>query len=199
MQFWPTIDDYNEEFSVPMNYIQEDDAFPNMKQLLTGLNRDEGTWLLLFIKPELFRNNTFPQLKTRSETREYFVKLWKNRSDFPENAAALAAEGFIRGPEIDSPLNNIRRLAGVLGDYLLVCPTIFLADEMIARNKTVYMYLFDHRPKSSKFNEWMGVIHYEEVPFVFGYPLRKPKLYNEQDIEFSKRIMKIWSHFAKYG
>jgi acetylcholinesterase/cholinesterase len=195
----PTLDDYYEEFSAPMDYIQEDDAFPNMKELLTGLNRDEGTLFLLITNPELFRNNTFPQLKTKSETREYFVKLSTNRSDFSEKTASFAAEGFIRGPEIDSPLNNIRRLAGVLGDFLVVCPTIFLADEMIARNKTVYMYFFDHRPKSSKFDEWLGVVHYEEVPFVFGYPLRKPKLYNEQDIEFSKRIMKIWSHFAKYG
>ncbi len=195
----PSIDGFYEDIESPMNTIEDTDAFSNMKELMSGVVKNEGTLFLLMMNPKLFQKNTYPQLRTLKKTRKMFIDLAKNKSDISEEMVKTSAESFITGSERDSPLNNIQRLANAFGDIIINCPTVFLADEMINRNKTVYMYSFNHRPKSSKFGDWLGVVHYEEVPFVFGYPLRKTNIYSKQDIVFSERIMKIWTHFAKTG
>lgn len=199
MPFMPSVDSYYEDLDLPINYIQEDNAFSNMKELMSGIVKDEGTFFLLMMNPKLFKKQSYPQLNTLSETRQLLKDLVKNKTDFPEAKIQILANSFIDGPERDSPKNNIERLARALGDFIINCPTFYLADEMVARNKTVYMYLFNHRPKTSKLGEWLGVVHYEEVPYLFGYPLRNPELNSKQDIIFSERMMKIWSHFAKTG
>jgi acetylcholinesterase/cholinesterase len=199
MPFMPTTDGYYEDIESAIDYLEGVNAFSNIKELMTGLVKDEGTIFPIMLNSKLFQNHTYPQIRNLTETRQLFIELAHNETDIPKSMISYAAESFIKGPKRDSPLKNIQRLSQALGDFIIVCPTLYLADEMIDRNKTVYMYSFNYRPKSSRFDEWMGVIHYEEVPFVFGYPLRKPKQYNKQDIEFSKKIMKIWTHFAKTG
>jgi len=44
-------------------------------------------------------------------------------------------------------------------------------------------------------NEWQGVCHGADIPFVFGLPV----LRLDKDKEFSKLIRNIWSHFATTG
>jgi len=170
-----------------------------MKELLAGLVPNEGAWILHVTSPQLYQRHTFPQMKTLEETRSMFIKYSVEKIGLPPKISTLVANSLITGLESDSPINNMKKLSDALGDNSITCPTIYMADEFVARNKTVYMYLFDHKSKNNKFGDWQGVSHYEEVPFVFGYPLRKTKLYSKQDIELSKRIMKIWSHFAKTG
>ena len=195
----PTLDSYHEDITPPMEYITEDDAYPNMKELMTGLVRNEGSFFVYILNPSLFKKNSYPELKTLKETREMFINLIKNKTDIKEDLLTFVANSYITGPKSDSPKKNIERLIDAFGNAVINCPTIFLADELVARNKSVYMYLYDHRPKSSQFGEWLGTVHYTEVPFVFGYPLRRAKQYTPFDIEFSKRIMKSWTHFAKTG
>jgi len=45
----------------------------------------------------------------------------------------------------------------------------------------------------------MGVLHFDEVPFVFGAPLRYSELYTPEEVELSKRIIQTWTTFAKQG
>jgi len=170
-----------------------------MKEILSGAVKDEGTFFARFMNPELFKKDSYPELRTLTQTRQMYIDLGVNRSHFSEKLITITAENLIDGPEKDSTPNNIERLTDALGDLTITCPTVYFADQFLAKNKTVYMYLFSHRPKSSKNGHWLGVAHYEEVPFVFGYPLKKPELYSREDVILSERIMKIWSHFAKTG
>ena len=195
----PSLDSYYEDIEPPMDYIFEENAYSNMKELLTGLVRNEGSFFIYILNPNLFKKDSYPELKTLEETREMFVNLIKNKTDIKEDLLKFVAKSYINGPNSDSSDRNIERLIDAFGNAVINCPTIFLADEMAARNKSVYMYLYEHRPKSSQYGEWLGTVHYSEVPFVFGYPLRRPELFSELDMEFSKRIMKSWAHFAKTG
>ena len=195
----PSLDSYYEDIEPPMEYISEENSYSNMKELLTGLVRNEGSFFVYIFNPLLFRKNSYPDLKTLEETRQMFINLLKNKTQINEVLLKFIANNLINGPATDSPQNNLQRLIDAFGNAVMNCPTIFLADELVAKNKTVYMYLYDHRPKSSQYGEWLGTVHYTEVPFVFGYPLRRPDLFSRVDMEFSKRLMKTWTHFAKTG
>ncbi|CAG2171018.1 unnamed protein product [Oppiella nova] len=199
MAFMPSIDSYYEDISSPVDYLLEDNSYSNVNELLTGLVRNEGSFFVYILNPNIFKLDSYPELRTLQETREMFINLVKNRTDIREDMLSFVAKNYIKGPQSDSPEKNIERLIEAFGNSVMNCPTIYLADELVARNKTVYMYLYDHRPKSSQFGEWLGTVHYTDVPFVFGYPLRRTETHSKLDIEFSKRIMKNWSHFAKTG
>ena len=195
----PTPNGAFNDVNSPGNLLNDRNLFANMKELLAGLVPNEGSWLMHASSPQIFRRHTYPQLHTIDETRNMFVWYLTEKVGITANIAPLIANSMITGSEIDTPLNNINKLSQAMGDNSISCPTIYMADEMSARNKTVYMYLFDHKSNATKFGDWQGVSHYEEVPFVFGYPLRRKQLYSKDDITLSKRLMKIWSHFAKTG
>ena len=66
----------------------------------------------------------------------------------------------------------------------------------------VYMYEFAHRAKSRPSTEpWMGAVHGENVPFVFGFPLlpRALPYYSEGDRNVSLLIITMYANFARSG
>jgi len=76
---------------------------------------------------------------------------------------------------------------------------IFLSSEKFAeKNRTSYFYFFTHRSNAAR-GDWFGTTHADELPYVFGHPLRYPYKYSGADIDFSKVIMLIWTTFAKTG
>lgn len=92
------------------------------------------------------------------------------------------------------------QLSTLIGDFLFKCPVIKFANALTQwqnQNITVYMYYFTER--SGLLPQWIGSSHFEEVQFVFGLPLRYQNLYSKKQIEFSRRIIKTWTHFAKTG
>lgn len=68
--------------------------------------------------------------------------------------------------------------------------------------------MFNHTAVFSSLPEWIGVIHGQDVPFVFGAPfvnIPEPYInmlatkYSNTDKGMSLYIMKLWTDFAKYG
>jgi len=55
------------------------------------------------------------------------------------------------------------------------------------------------RTSTNVWGEWMGVMHGDEVEYVFGHPLNKSLTYNEKERELSYRIIKHFSQFAYTG
>ena len=45
----------------------------------------------------------------------------------------------------------------------------------------------------------MGVMHADEVEYVFGHPLNTSRDYTASERELSRRVMKYFSTFAKTG
>ena len=45
----------------------------------------------------------------------------------------------------------------------------------------------------------MGVLHGDEIDYVFGNPLNQSRRYTNDEADLSRRIMKHYAHFAKHG
>ncbi|KAL1140823.1 hypothetical protein AAG570_000751 [Ranatra chinensis] len=63
----------------------------------------------------------------------------------------------------------------------------------------VYMYYFKHRSLNNPWPSWTGVLHGDEISYVFGEPLNPAKNYHTLEVELSKRVMNYWANFAKTG
>jgi len=102
--------------------------------------------------------------------------------------------------------NPIRRSAVYsLSDYIFVCPTILFGG-YYAKNALptgeVYQYRLTYASTQSisKNSVWAGAAHADDLPLVFGHPFRSLErfLWSDDDRKLSKKIMDIWTHFAKY-
>lgn len=93
-----------------------------------------------------------------------------------------------------------QKLAKILGDFIFACPTIKFANKVSeAYPENVYFYKFSHRSRANQWPSWMGVIHGQEIEFVFGSPLLNPDLYDSNDVFTSRNIMSYWANFARNG
>ncbi len=190
--------------TIPSEYVE---YFPNeensnityeQKDFLIGFNKDEGNLILHLSYPENYTRDTVPVMKTLEEAKNA-ITLMAVDGGFPETQAKSMASVLLKGNETDSPENWARKIGSVFGDIMFICPTVRFADKFSNLNKTVYMYIFTQRAHNSVWGKWMGVTHHDELNFVFGVPLRYPNMFDGNDINLSKRIIKTWAHFAKTG
>ena len=63
----------------------------------------------------------------------------------------------------------------------------------------VFQYYYDHRASNHPWPNWTGVLHGDEINFVFGEPLNRSLDYNDEEKAFAKDVMTFWSNFAKTG
>ncbi|CAB0032511.1 unnamed protein product [Trichogramma brassicae] len=59
----------------------------------------------------------------------------------------------------------------------------------------------DARCKSSTnvWGDWMGVMHGDEIEYVFGHPLNTSVEYTERERDLANRMIMIYSNFARHG
>ena len=89
-----------------------------------------------------------------------------------------------------------------LGDLIAKCPTYLFAKRYAEHSSTqtnVYFYELTHILKQIKPGLDLGIYHSADNDFVFGLSLVKPNTTSEENIRFTKEVMKYWTHFAKYG
>lgn len=87
-------------------------------------------------------------------------------------------------------------------DYQSFKETVFLFSSFCRyaeEGNNVYMYLYTHRSKGNPWPNWTGVMHGDEINYVFGEPLNPGLNYTDEEKGFSKKIMKYWTNFAKTG
>ncbi|XP_025017411.1 acetylcholinesterase-like [Tetranychus urticae] len=104
--------------------------------------------------------------------------------------------------------NDVNLLAGAERDEGngLVCGTYKFAHLKASTSATgTYACIHTQAPMKGLFdNPSCGrsvdkVCHNDEIPFIFGAPLREPQNYDSDDIELSIQMMKIWGEFARSG
>ncbi|CAL1292752.1 unnamed protein product [Larinioides sclopetarius] len=190
--FWPQ---YGDDLfpSTSLDDMREGN-FHNVS-ILIGNTRDEGSFFMTTTHPEIFG---FFGEKNTEINKTYGAQMIRNffsNYDDPEKYAKYYLESVP-----DSDYNAIRRQAyTAAGDSILLCPSVYFAESYAERKNDVYFYFFIHRPSNSVWAPWMGVGHFEEIQFVFGRPILNPELYEPNEIELSKRMIEIWTHFAKDG
>ena len=91
-------------------------------------------------------------------------------------------------------------LSGVLGDFVLSCPTRRAAQHGVAAHgRNIFVYYFSHTPNASANQpdtEQYGAFHGSEVPFVFYDTF---ELMDEGERALSRRMVQYWINFANTG
>ncbi|CAH0725322.1 unnamed protein product, partial [Brenthis ino] len=90
-------------------------------------------------------------------------------------------------------------IADVVGDYFFVCPTNYFAEILADSGVDVYYYYFTHRTSTSLWGEWMGVMHGDEMEYVFGHPLNMSLQYHTRERDLAAHIMQSFTRFALTG
>ncbi|KAF4525881.1 hypothetical protein B566_EDAN014658 [Ephemera danica] len=75
---------------------------------------------------------------------------------------------------------NQKMIGDVVGDYFFICPTNHFANTLAEHGVPVYYYYFTQRSTTSMWGDWMGVMHGDEIDYVFGRPL-EPRPTSDED------------------
>ncbi|XP_042203006.1 acetylcholinesterase-like [Homarus americanus] len=94
---------------------------------------------------------------------------------------------------------NQKAVADVVGDYFFICPSNLFAYLYSEAGGTVYYYFFTHRTTVNPWGTWMGVLHADEIDYVFGLPLNRSLGYSDIEEDLSRRIMGYYKKFAATG
>ena len=97
------------------------------------------------------------------------------------------------------PRKNRDALDRMVGDYAFTCPVVDFAHRFAETGNNVYFYYFNERASNNPWPTWTGVLHGDEIAFIFGDPLNKSRNYDSQEVALSKRMMSYWANFAKTG
>uniref|UniRef100_A0A182J9S0 Carboxylesterase type B domain-containing protein n=1 Tax=Anopheles atroparvus TaxID=41427 RepID=A0A182J9S0_ANOAO len=163
--------------------------------ILTGSNTEEGYYFIIYYLTELLRKE-----EGVTVTREEFLQAVRELNPYVNGAArqAIVFE-YTDWTEPDNPNSNRDALDKMVGDYHFTCNVNEFAQRYAEEGNNVYMYLYTHRSKGNPWPRWTGVMHGDEINYVFGEPLNPSLGYTDDEKDFSRKIMRYWSNFAKTG
>ncbi|XP_060079485.1 cholinesterase-like [Ylistrum balloti] len=87
------------------------------------------------------------------------------------------------------------------GDFAFKCPVIEYAQEFSRSRRgspQVFMYSFEHRSLTNPWPSWTGVLHGDEIEYVFAVPVNDHRRSSEER-QLSIAMVEYWTNFAKYG
>lgn len=179
----------------PYGAIRVESELGSKKELLIGSVKDEGSLLLQATFPKIFTVQN-----PKKVSAQQVIPLIEEAFRFLPNPGPKMITHFFMTDLNMSDHNHIRdKFYETIGDFVTLCPAVFFAENMALQNFSTYHYFFTHRPTNSHWGRWMGVVHFDEVPFVFGLPFTKPTDFSEDEREFSARMMETWVSFIKNG
>ncbi|XP_077288584.1 acetylcholinesterase-like isoform X2 [Arctopsyche grandis] len=164
-------------------------------EILIGSNQDEGTYFMLYDFIDYFEKDG-PSSLQRDKFLDIVDTIFKNMSRIRRDAIVFQ---YTNWEEISDGFLNQKMIADIVGDYFFICPTNHFAEVMSAAGLRVYYYFFTHRTSTSLWGEWMGVMHGDEIEYVFGHPLNMSLQYNARERDLSNKIMQAFSRFALTG
>lgn len=169
--------------------------------LLLGSNKNEGAWFLIYQYVEHFSFSD--SLISRKQFMFIMDSLFHYYPQYPQKMNIFGKQAvafqYTHWQDPNNKVMNRVNLDQVVGDYHLVCGVNDFAEAYARANLDVYYYYFTHRSSQNLWPKWMGVMHADEINYVFGEPLNPKFKYHKQERELSRKIMKYWTNFAKTG
>nr|ADK12695.1 acetylcholinesterase precursor [Tetranychus urticae] len=163
--------------------------------ILTGSNRDEATYWLVYHSPHIFNLSEGIYI-SRSEFQSLIRIIYPHLSPLAQEAVIQEYTHWINP---DDQIENREATDKFVGDYHFTCPVNEMSYRYALYGNDVWTYHFTHRSSKSFWPSWMGVIHGEEIKFVLGEPLDPVHGYTPAEVQLSKRIMRYWANFARTG
>ncbi|KAM4694527.1 cholinesterase isoform 1-T3 [Discoglossus pictus] len=163
-------------------------------QILTGVNKDEGSYFLVY------------QIPGFSKDHDSFI----NRTQFLESiklafpkATELALDSvlfhYTNWEDEKNHAHNRDAMDDIVGDYNFICPLLEFTQKNAELGNNAYLYFFNHRSSKLAWPEWMGVVHGYEIEFVFGIPMLRRLNYTRAEEKLTRSVMRYWANFAKTG
>ncbi|KOC61629.1 Acetylcholinesterase [Habropoda laboriosa] len=145
-------------------------------------------------------NDVFEKDKPTFVKRDRFVNIinniFKNMSQIERDAITFQ---YTDWEQVNNGYLYQKMIADVVGDYFFICPSIHFAQLFADRGMKVYYYFFTQRTSSNLWGEWMGVLHGDEVEYVFGHPMNMSLKYSKEERDLSIMMIRYFSKFAYTG
>lgn len=170
-----------------------DNGFMHDVEIMIGKVPDEGDSFLPFYKPEILIQDN--PILTKSETKNILKKFF----NINESQATSLIEEYLGGISENDYSNILKRTKEAIGDGILGCPIMALAEKYSENHRSVYHYTFNHARITAGYKKWEGVPHFAETYYMFGMPFMYPENYTPEEEIFSTEIIQLWSSFAKTG
>ncbi|XP_036605948.1 cocaine esterase-like [Trichosurus vulpecula] len=116
---------------------------------------------------------------------------------FPPEFMQLMKEEYLR--DIEDREEYRAQFQEMLGDLVIVIPSLKVSRYQHSSSSPVYFYEFQHRPSVLKDvrPDFVKADHSDELRFVFGAPFLGEG--TEEEKLLSLRIMSYWANFARHG
>ena len=163
--------------------------------ILMGTNKDMGNFDIFYYLADIF-----PKEEDVYINRDDFERSVTELNVYANPLQRKAIEfEYTNWMNPEDPIQNREQVDRFTGDPRFTCPVMDFAHRYSETGNNVYVYHFSHRASVSPWPIWSGVLHGDEIPFVFGVPLNRSKAYNEDEVKLSKKMMTYWGNFAKTG
>ncbi|XP_059081080.1 acetylcholinesterase-like isoform X2 [Tigriopus californicus] len=163
--------------------------------ILMGTNQDEAFFFIMYYLGEIFKNEESVHV-----TREDFLKLVSETNLYVKQVGreAIIYE-YTDWLNPNNAIKNRDAIDKMVGDYAFTCPVVEFGYQYASSGNNVYMYYFSERASTNPWPTWAGVLHGDEIAFIFGEPLNRSRNYDQSEIALSRRMMAYWANFAKTG
>ncbi|XP_061683105.1 acetylcholinesterase-like [Syngnathoides biaculeatus] len=189
--FVPVVDGYFLPDEVEV--LLQSNTLPK-KDVLFGLNRDEGTYFLVYGMPGF--SNTGESLITRKEFMEGVRLAMADVDAVVEEGAVFH---YTDWTDEHNRMKSRDSLGNLVGDRFFVCPLLDFAHRYSHQGGKMFLYSFDHRSSRNPWPAWMGILHGYEIEFVFGMPLDVTLGYTKTEVNMTRKFLKHWANFARTG
>ncbi|XP_032446200.1 acetylcholinesterase-like [Xiphophorus hellerii] len=164
------------------------------KELLIGLNKDEGTYFLFYGMPGFNREGG--SFITRKNFMDGLPLALTNKSELVKEAAIF---DYTDWQDESNTMSNRDEMGRMVGDVLFNCPLMAFATKFAEHGGKTFFYFFDHVSSKNPWPTWAGVMHGYEIEFVFGMPLNTLLKYSEDEVTLAKTVMQHYGNFARSG
>ncbi|XP_022655293.1 acetylcholinesterase-1-like isoform X2 [Varroa jacobsoni] len=164
--------------------------------VLVGFTENEGFMQAYKLFPTLF-NFERPVNLSLQDAEDILMQAVEL---FPATAKDYMKEMYFGRLSTSSSPDDIRDgLAQAFGDIFVTCPARIFAESYGDRPMNAFLYKFTHRPLFSTNPPSARVTSFDDVPYIFGEPLRYPERFSLEDISITKMMMNLITSFVKTG
>lgn len=191
--FFPRV---NDEF-LPKGVVDlyREGKFRKDVEVLAGFNEEEGTLLTTVVLQEYFGH--FGEKEINMNKHRAAVLSTVTLSGFGQSSTGGIIKQYLNRVKNRTALGYSKMITNIMGDFLITCNTIFLADLLSTKGNPVYFYKFGFRSPSTPMADWIGTTHLDEVQYVFGSPYHAN--FTAEEVELSNNLIDRWSTFARTG
>ena len=185
------------EFKESVKAAISNRKFKNLN-ILSGFTSEEMSYFLEPILSVIFPKKEEVPFVNKELTKDILIKFLPFFPRYPEKLNSNFIDEIINEYiKYSTPANYFKTLVQILSEELFVSPTIHLA-EIYSEKNQAFVYSFENFNPNNKLPKYYGVVHADEIPFLFGSFL-KYDIYSLEDRRFSKQVINYWKNFVTFG